>query len=71
MPLVGFCRITGWLVGVGRDLYGQGHLAVEQIVPSLARPGLECFKGWSTHHLSLQPVPVFYHPHHEKFPLYI
>lgn len=39
------------MVGVRRDLHGQGHLAVEQVLPSPAQPGIECFKGWSIHQL--------------------
>ena len=45
----------------------QGHLQLDQVVQSPIQPGLECFQGWGTYHLSGQPIPAFHHPHCKKF----
>lgn len=67
-------RCLRWVFTESQGVWGwkgslwAGNLAVEQVVPSPAQPGLECFRGME------HPPPlfaVFYHPHHEKFPLYI
>jgi len=49
----------------------QGHLQLDQAAQSPIQPGLECFQGWGTYHLSGQPVTVFHHPHGKKFLPYI
>lgn len=36
-------------------------------VPPDQRDHPECFQGWDVHHLSGQPVPVFYHLRHKNF----
>jgi len=45
----------------------QGHLALDQVAQSPVQPGLECFQGWGSNHLSGQPVPVPHHPHYKNF----
>ena len=39
----------------------QGHLQLDQVAQNHIQPGLDCLQGWGIHHVSGQPVPVFYH----------
>ena len=49
----------------------QGHLQPDQVAQSPVQPGLECFQGWGSDHLSGQLGPGFHHPHGKKFLPYI
>jgi len=49
----------------------QGHLQLQQVAQSPVQPDLECFKGWGLHYFSVELVPVFHHPHCNKFLPYI
>jgi len=51
---------------VSTPCYVQGHQPADQAAQSHIQPGLECLRGWGTHNLLGQPVPVLHHPLCEK-----
>lgn len=45
----------------------QGHLPLSQIAQGSIQPGLGTLPRWDIHHVSGQPVPVFYQSHSKEY----
>ncbi|NXC92199.1 PRCC protein, partial [Cercotrichas coryphoeus] len=60
-------KIPDWFGLEGTLKPIHSHLPLSQITPSLVQPGIEHFKGWSSHSFSGHPVPRPHCPEREEF----